>query len=250
MWNSSTYLARELGIRSATTTETRMACNGGLVAMELASAYLTAHDATAALLTAADTWPPAIADRWRSSKGLILGDGASAIVLSRLPGWAIVRALRITTDPDIEALLRGLDHFGLPGRFVNLQRRADEFQQHVMPEDELWRRRDKTLREVVGEATDVAGIEVGAIQHVALPFLAWPLLRRELLETLGIRVERTTWEYGRHVGHLGAGDQFAGLHHIATSGRVKPDDHILAIGVGGGYTWGALVLRVLTPPNY
>ncbi len=66
----------------------------------------------------------------------------------------------------------------------------------------------------------------------------------------GIDPARTTWEWSRTVGHLGAGDQFAGLDHLVTSGRAVPGDRVVLIGVGAGYSWGAAVVEICDRPAW
>ena len=70
-------------------------------------------------------------------------------------------------------------------------------------------------------------------------------LARTYYEPLGIAADRTAWDRAREVGHLGAGDPFCGLHHLLRTGRARPGDAGLLLGVGAGFSWGAAVVEVL-----
>ncbi|MEK8107765.1 hypothetical protein NKG94_27020 [Micromonospora sp. M12] len=72
---------------AATATEVRQASNGGMAALELTAAYLSADPGRpAALLTTSDVFHPPTYDRWGTS-GTLYGDGGTALVLSRAPAW-------------------------------------------------------------------------------------------------------------------------------------------------------------------
>lgn len=64
------------------------------------------------------------------------------------------------------------------------------------------------------------------------------------------RRRATNWEWSRTVGHLGAGDQFASLAHLVDSGRARPGDRCVLIGVGAGYSWGCAVVEIDTVPDW
>ena len=57
---------------------------------------------------------------------------------------------------------------------------------------------------------------------------------------------RTTWDWSRTIGHLGAADQFAGLDHLRRSGKLAVGDLVVLMSVGAGYSWGCAVLDVLS----
>ncbi|MGO4750485.1 3-oxoacyl-[acyl-carrier-protein] synthase III C-terminal domain-containing protein, partial [Streptomyces sp. 2MCAF27] len=66
----------------------------------------------------------------------------------------------------------------------------------------------------------------------------------------GIDVEQTNWEFGRRLGHLGAGDQFAGVNHLLETKAVKPGDIVVLSSVGHGYTFGCAVLEIVAEPDW
>lgn len=248
LWNAASYIQRALGVRDALIAEIRSACNGALVGVELACSFLRSRpNHPLALVTAADCWPPTVLDRWRATAGFVFGDGGAAVVLSRKPGFARVLSVVTTTDPTLEGLNRGRESFGAVAQrasHIDLRRRAREFGE-VMPEEELWRRCDDGLRSAVEAATREAEVSLSEIDHIVFPFVGEQLMQFEYLRPLGLRIEETTWESGRRIGNIGAGGALVGLNQLADSGRLVRGDHVLLVGIGGGFIWTAMVLQVL-----
>lgn len=70
-----------------------------------------------------------------------------------------------------------------------------------------------------------------------------------MLAEMGVGLDRTTWEFGRGVSHLGAGDQAAGLDHLLTTGQLSAGDRVVVAGTGYGFNRGAAVLKILRVPD-
>ncbi|MBT2413699.1 3-oxoacyl-ACP synthase [Streptomyces sp. ISL-12] len=256
VWNSTSYVQRELGAVNAFGSEVRAGSNGGLAALELGAALLRARpDSGPVLITCADAWRAPYFDRWRADSGLVFGDGGSALVASRdEEGFARLVSMVTTQDPELEGLHRGDEEFGpfrhSAHRPIDLYRRAQEFLART-PKDEVWERGAIGLRAAVEQATEEAGTSVKEADHVVLPHFGAHLLVRQCLEPLGLTgFDRTDWEFARRVGHLGAGDQIAGLDHLAASGVLAPGQKVVLLGVGGGFNWTCAVLEVLRTPDW
>jgi 3-oxoacyl-[acyl-carrier-protein] synthase-3 len=85
-------------------------------------------------------------------------------------------------------------------------------------------------------------VELSEVDWFVLPHLGQRRLEAGYLRPLRADPYRTTSLFGRRIGHLGAGDQFAGIGHLADT-AAKPGQTALAIGSGGGFSWTAAVLR-------
>ncbi len=252
VWNSASYVQRGIGAsRCDVVTELRSACAGGVVGLILASSYLeTQQDHAAALVTTADCWPPDAIDRWRTVSGAVFGDGGTALLLSRDGGFARVVSTSTATDPELEALGRGNQSFGFRGQYpIDLDRRAREFMT-TMPSATVWQRRDTAVRTAVDAATSEAGVKLSDIDFVVYSFTGRRVLNRECLKPLGLSIDRTLWNFGRTIGHLGAGDTLAGLNHLVESGRLHPGTRTLLIGLGSGMIWSVAVIETLAEPRF
>jgi 3-oxoacyl-[acyl-carrier-protein] synthase-3 len=253
-WNAGCYLQKEILDGAGLSFEIRQLSNGAMASIELAAAYLrAAPDREAALITAADTFAEPAWDRWRTSWGLVFADGASAAVLSRTRGFARVLSAVTVTDAGLEALHRGrLPFAAAPDTAeypIDFRARTLEFTQTVDLE-EIGRRMADGLVRAVTQAADEADMKVTDAEHYVVPGFGRELLRRECLDPLGIPLERTTWSWAMHVGHLGAADQFASLAHLGESGRLERGDRVLLIGVGGGFNWTCVALEIVDIPPW
>lgn len=244
LWNSASYLQRELAMLRCFPVEVRSGCNAALAGVELACMYMDAHpDRPAALVTAAERWPDGVIDRWRADSSRVFGDAASAVVISCERGFARLLSIHTATEPSLEGLHRGDAPFSpVPAYPLDLTQRAEAFQR-TMPREEIIRRRDEGMRAAVDQAITDAGVSLADVAYVALPFVGKNQLEREFLGPLGLKLEQTAFERGRRVGHTGPGDQLASLDYFARSGRLKADDLILIVGAGGGFVWTVAVAQ-------
>ncbi|XVQ14185.1 ketoacyl-ACP synthase III family protein [Spirillospora sp. CA-255316] len=252
MWPAASYVQRAGVGNRCPAVEVGQMSNGGMAAMDLAAGYLMADPARAhALVTTGDRFCPPGYDRWRSDPGTVCGDGGTAAVLSRGPGFARIRSLVTVSDPELERMARGDDP---PGdapfsvrRTVDLEAGRKALVADVGL-DEVLGRIDAGQRETFERALSEADTKLAEIDWFVLPSLGLGRLRAHFLDPFGIDPERTTWSLGREIGHLGAGDQIALLGLLADSGALRPGQRCLLAGVGQGFSWSAAVVDMLRAP--
>ncbi|MBC6445974.1 ketoacyl-ACP synthase III family protein [Actinokineospora xionganensis] len=252
-WNAASYVQHHTVGQSGVSYEIRQLSNGGVASIQLAAAYLGGTPGGAALITASDKFTEPAWNRWRASAGLLFADGASAVVLSRRSGFARVRSALTVSDPELEGLQRGEQPFrdyADPAQYpVELEARTLEFSD-VMPLDESGPRRGAGMRTAARQALAAADLKMSDINRFVAPNFGYELMRLSCLVPLGIELEQTTWEWGSQVGHTGAADQFATLAHLVETREVSTGDHVMLIGVGGGFNWTAVVLEILDVPDW
>lgn len=256
-WGAQYYLQRHLLGDDLLAVEIRHGCNGVFSALELAVPYLLAGpDGRAALIAAADNFGTPLIDRWDQGDGIAcLGDAATAVVVSTSHGWA--RLLSICTDSFSqmeEAHRAGTPLFppaATTGTPLNYGARADLFQQNATRENQwlpfLLGHQKRNL-ECVARALDEAGVAADEITRVLIhgtPRQA----ATAYLKILGFPLEKSSWEFNRTVGHLGASDHLAALHHLLSTGEIQPGDHLLLCGFSPGLTYKAAVVHVLDVPQ-
>ncbi|MFC4512776.1 ketoacyl-ACP synthase III family protein [Streptomyces ehimensis] len=252
LWGSASYVQSLAlpGARPACPAlEVRQVSNGGMAALELASAYLRAGtDRPAALLTAGDAYRPPGFDRWHSDPGTVYADGGAALVLSRAGGFARLRSLVTCSEPRLEGMHRGDRPFGRAGT-VDLDACKRQFLRRVgRPAAVAWVASGQ--RRALTGAVEAVGIGLGEVDRFVLPHLGGRRLEAAYFLPFGIDPERTTWGWSRGVGHLGAGDQFAGLARLVETKEVAPGELVLLVGVGAGFTWSAAVVEIVTVPRW
>lgn len=252
-WTPASYVQENTIGGDAPAMEVGQMSNGGLAALELAAAYVRLdEERPAALITTGDRFCPPGFDRWGSEKGLLYGDAGTAIVVSSRGGFAQLVATSHVSEPALEALYRGngfTDHSLSEGLPLDLRSRKKVYlTQHGT--EAMMATMSLRTGEVVKRALEQAGVPLDGVARIVLPHLGYGAVRWQFVDALGIEEDRTTWAYGRRVGHLGAGDQLAALDDLAVSGALDVGDVVLLIGSGVGFTWSAVVLRIVEQPSW
>jgi len=246
-WNTAAYLQRELlGHGGAVAFELRQMSNGGMCAVEVAAAQLTAMPQLgAALLTTGDRFAEPRFPRWSADQGLVYGDAGTALLLTRTPGALRLVATASWSAPELEGLHRGEELHApppAPGEPLDLRARKKAFLTG-MPVAEVIARNAAGMVAAVQRCLAEAGSTADDMAAVVVPFFGAELARLQCIEPLGLRPGQTLLEFGLGTGHLGAGDQFAGLAHLLEEGRLRAGDRVLLVGVGAGFSWTCAVLE-------
>ncbi|MFD9033339.1 ketoacyl-ACP synthase III family protein [Streptomyces sp. NPDC059567] len=252
-WSAPHYVLHRTLDRPVGAAQVGPGCLGMLTALEMAAHRLTADDGKdAVLLTAADNFSAPLVDRWNSSRLFLLADGGAAAVVSRRDGFARLLSVGSVSAPSMEELHRGGEELFPPGitvgRSLNFEERSDH-----------WRKRwaegaappKVHLGDVVAEAVDRALVDadtdlekVARICHTGYSDGA---LHTIYLDPLDVEAAHGTWEFTRHIGHVGAADPFIGLEHLWTRGEVAPGDRVLLLAAGPGMEVACAVVEITAP---
>jgi len=253
---ASSYVQSRTVQGTATALEVDQASNGGMIALELAAASLAARpEPRAALLTTSDRFVPPTWDRYRSDRGTVFGDAATALVLSRRPGVARLLSTTVIGDssfvgmqvgdaPWTEAVDPGTWPVGLAARRKQyLEAHGAQVLMRYMVES------TRLQQESIESALADAGVMADDVAWWVVPNIGkeldWDFRRR-----MGLDKARTTWPWGREVGHIGAGDQTGGLAYLFEAGLVHAGDRVALVGVGLGDNYGCAVLEILGEPEW
>jgi 3-oxoacyl-[acyl-carrier-protein] synthase-3/clorobiocin biosynthesis protein CloN2 len=257
-WLPQSYVQRYLDLPEVLSMELRHGCNGLFNALELAAGYLHGDpDREAALIVAADNFGTPMLDRWRAGHGFIPGDAASAVILTKEPGFAELLSLCSTTVPEAEEIHRSGEELFPPGitlgRTLDFSARSDRFRSQVLRDGSgtagLLKVHGQTLA-VVDRAVTGAGITLDDVTRVLFLNFSRKLVEERCMAALGLPLSKSTWEFGRTVGHLGASDHVVALNRLLEDGEVGPGDHLLLIGVGPGIHLAGAVVKILEPPPW
>ncbi|MFF3437956.1 ketoacyl-ACP synthase III family protein [Streptosporangium sp. NPDC002721] len=257
-WPPHSYLQRHLVGGDVLATEIRQGCNGMFIGLELAAGHLDAAPGRqAALLVAADNYGTPLMDRWRMGPGYVGGDAASALVLTRDTGFARLTSVCTTTVTEAEELHRGSEPLFPPGvtlgRKMSFAARNEQFRQQVVSKGEATAalfKIQRALMEVVERALTESGIEAGDLARVAFMNYSEEIVEQRCMAMLDLPMSRSTWDYGRTIGHCGASDQVLSLDHLLLTGRLGPGDHMLMLGTGPGVTVSSAVIKVIDKPQW
>jgi 3-oxoacyl-[acyl-carrier-protein] synthase III len=254
MWHSPAYIQREITGSAAPAFEIGLGCNGLFAALEFAAPRMGAMDrAETVLLTSAENLGSPLLDRWNSARGIIMGDAGSALLLSRDTGFARLRAVGSVAMPQLEELNRGGEplHPGSvpPGKKIDMKARALYFREHVMSLADAAEVSAAAHTTVIERTLDEADRKMDDMAWVIYHNVAAYIMNDVLLEPLGIPMDKTTWQFGRGIGHTGASDHWLSLNHLLITGQLAAGDQVLLAGAAPA-TVSSAVLEILDIPDW
>ncbi|GAB2904558.1 ketoacyl-ACP synthase III family protein [Streptomyces heilongjiangensis] len=250
------YVLRELGAVGVASTDVRQHSNGLLAGIEIAVGQLSgAARAETALVTAAENFTSPLIDRWTGfGTGFTASDGGAAVLLSAHSGFAALRALNSGTAPELEQWHRGAESL-LP--FRDEERKASGtmellsyFNQHVMPLDKCMEiMRDFEL-DIVHRSLVDAELNASDLRWVIAANSDSRMIDQMKMQPLGLPMSRSTWDFGKEYGHMGACDMAVSLNHLMLDGLVEPGDHVLMTTSASGWVSTSAVLTILDIPDW
>ena len=249
-WQAASYVANETVGSQSYAIDLQQGCAGGLAAFQLGTAWLRSGFGSTVLLTTGDRFAPPVMDRCAMFVEAVLGDSGTAVVLSTEGGFARVLATAAVADNSQEGWMRGDAPFtSSPGeeRPLRLKERAIAQADKVDPSIGLKKYEEGVLR-TRDKALSAANVELRDISRAVIQFVHRGQGQAENYDLLGFTEKQSLWSFGQHVGHLGAGDEFAGLNYLAENKELSPGELVLLLGVGAGFSSGAAVLEIINPP--
>jgi 3-oxoacyl-[acyl-carrier-protein] synthase-3/clorobiocin biosynthesis protein CloN2 len=257
-WGPQYYLQRHLVGDDLLAVEIRHGCNGTFTGIELAVAILRAEpERRAALVTASDNFGTPLFQRWDSgAQNSVMGDGASAVVLTKDPGFARLLSICTTSYSELEEADRAGEPMFPPGitegRVLDYKTRYAAYGRKLLAENigpellDVHAQRARTcLQRALAEAEVTAeDIKRVIIHNVGLGDAA------TYLDTLGLPLAKSTRDYGTGIGHIGASDHLISLHHLLTTGQLSPGDRVLLTGMSPGVTYKSAVVEILDVPSW
>nr|AIE54196.1 Pau29 [Streptomyces paulus] len=255
VWTPASYIQNETVKGSAPAIEVDQKSNGGLAALSLAAGHLAGCDEDArVMITTGERFCLPGFDRFRTESGTVMADGGTALVLSRQPGFAQVKSCVLLSDPSLEGMYRGrgLKDAPAPGtKPLNMRgRKADFMRRHLADLELISLRIAEGIGSCVEQVLEEAKTDIDHVRRFVMPNNGQTARWWSMLADKGVTLDRTTWEFGRGISHLGAGDQVAGLNHLLTTGRLAAGDKIVIAGTGYGFNWGAAVVEILHVPEW
>ncbi|MCX4748910.1 hypothetical protein OG455_25905 [Kitasatospora sp. NBC_01287] len=103
---------------------------------------------------------------------------------------------------------------------------------------------------VLGKALEDADTKLPDTQWFIHANVAQTIAEWGFYQPLGLDLSQTTYEWGKHLGHMGGGDHLIGLNHLFETGKPKAGDLVVAVGVGLGFMWTVAVIEVLDAPQW
>lgn len=232
---TATTVQAALGMTRGFAMDVQAVCSGFIFAMATANSYLITGQAKTILVIGAETFSKIL--DWKDRTTCVLfGDGAGAVVLQSSPGSGTnddrgILASKLHSDGRLHDALY-VD--GGPGStqttgYVRMQGR------------EVFRHAVVNLADIVREILDEAGLGIDDIDWV-VPHQANKRIIDGATKRLGLDPAKVVITVDHHANTSAASVPLA-LAEAVGDGRIKQGDLVLLEAMGGGFTWGANLVR-------
>jgi 3-oxoacyl-[acyl-carrier-protein] synthase III len=231
---SATIVQAALGIDDCVAFDVAAVCSGFLYAVTVADSMIRSGAAQRALVIGSETFSR-ILDWEDRTTCVLFGDGAGAIVLGAeesADGARGILAAKLHADGRHNQLLY-VDGGPSTTKTVGKLR---------MKGQEVFRHAVVNLASVLTEVMEVAGLGTDQIDWL-IPHQANARILDATARKLKLSPDRVVMTVDRHANTSAASVPLA-LDLAMRDGRIKPGDLLVLEAMGGGFTWGACVLRV------
>lgn len=232
---TATAVQRKLGIGPGIAFDLQAVCAGFAYALATADNFVKAGQANAALVIGAETFSRLL-DWTDRGTAVLFGDGAGAVVLTaeEQPGTALdqgILATMLAADGRHYAHLQVDGGPSSTGTIGHLRMNGREVFRHAVGE----------LTGAARAVLDATGLGIDDVDWL-IPHQANKRIIDAVGKKLGIAEEKVVVTVDEHANTSAASIPLA-LDHLYASGRLDRGDLLLCNAMGGGFAWGATLLR-------
>ena len=231
--STACILQQKLGATHGAAFDVQAVCSGFVYALAIADRMLVSGMARNALVIGAEIYSRIL--DWNDRGTCVLfGDGAGAVVLlpSKEPGILTAKLHADGSHRDILCV---------PGQVQNGKVTGTPFLR--MDGGQVFKFAVKVLAEVAEEALAECHMTAESIDWL-IPHQANIRIMDATAKKLHLPHEKVVVTVDRH-GNTSAASIPLALDEAVRDGRIRRGQHVMLLGVGGGFTWGSVFLRWL-----
>jgi 3-oxoacyl-[acyl-carrier-protein] synthase-3 len=228
---TATRVQARLGIGQGAAFDVAAVCSGFIYALTVADALLRTGAHNRALVIGAELFSRLL-DWDDRATAVLFGDGAGAIVLEAQVGERGLLAARLHADGRHGDLLFVDGGPGSTGTVGKLRMKGREVFRHAVA----------NLASVTEEVLADAGCTAADLDWL-VPHQANARILEATAKKLGLPMDRVVMTVGSHANTSAASVPLA-LDCAVRDGRIKPGQLCLLEAMGGGFTWGAALVRM------
>lgn len=229
--STACLLQGKLGNQGATAFDVQAVCSGFVYALTIADKFIRSGSHRCALVVGAEVFSH-ILDWTDRGTCVLFGDGAGAVILEAADQPGLL-ATALHADGAHHGIL------SVPGSIHNGQVTGDPFLR--MDGQAVFKFAVRVLAEVAGECCAAAGIDASQVDWL-IPHQANIRIIEATAKKLKTSMEKVVVTVDRH-GNTSAASVPLALDEAIRDGRIRSGQKILLEGVGGGFTWGAVLLE-------
>jgi 3-oxoacyl-[acyl-carrier-protein] synthase-3 len=231
---TATTIQAELGITQGAAFDLQAVCSGFVFALATADNFIRCGSANNVLVIGAETFSRII--DWKDRGTCVLfGDGAGAVVVS---------AARADDDPERGILATRLRSDGRyrDKLYVDGGPSSTQTVGHLRMEGrEVFKHAVSNISEVMGETLKQAGYSSDDID-LFVPHQANKRILDGTARKFGLCIDKVVTTVGEH-GNTSAASIPLALDVARQDGRLQQGKLVLMEAMGGGFTWGAVLVR-------
>jgi 3-oxoacyl-[acyl-carrier-protein] synthase III len=228
---TATIVQHILGHHGGAAFDVAAVCSGFLYAFSVAESMIRAGSAHNALVIGAETFSR-ILDWEDRTTCVLFGDGAGAVVLSGEVGLRGALATKLHADGRHNQLLYVDGGPSTTGTVGKLRMKGQEVFRHAVT----------NLASVMNETLDAAELSASDVDWV-VPHQANARIIDATVRKLGLDKDKVVMTVDQHANTSAASVPLA-LDVAVRDGRIKTNDIVVLEAMGGGFTWGASVVRM------
>jgi len=233
---TAAIVQRKLGAPICPAFDVQAVCSGFVYAMSVADGFVARGHSRCALVIGAETMSRLL-DYTDRGTCVLFGDGAGAVVLEPVEGQGLTSdqgllGFALRSDGSKQDLLYADGGVSSTGTTGHLRMVGNQVFRHAVV----------NITEAVEAAAQVAGVAVSAVDWF-IPHQANQRILQGVAHRLGIDESRVISTVEHHANTSAASIPLA-LAQAVEDGRVRPGQLLLLEAMGGGFTWGACVLRL------
>ncbi|PIE83328.1 MAG: 3-oxoacyl-ACP synthase [Candidatus Contendobacter odensis] len=230
----ATQLQHRLGCYGGAAFDVQAVCTGFIYAMDIANRFIATGGARRALVVGADTFTR-IVDWQDRGTCILFGDGAGAVVLEAATEPGIIDS-QLHADGRYKELL--WVPAGISSGYEETRKNAAFVE---MRGSEVFKVAVTTLKDIAEKILLANDMTVADVDWL-VPHQANRRILAATAKRLGLAEERVV-DCVRTHGNTSAASVPLALDVAVRDGRIKRGDTLVLEGFGGGFTWGAVLLK-------
>ena len=229
--STACILQNKLGIKDCPAFDVQAVCSGFVYALATADMFIRAGKYKTALVVGTEIYSRLL-DWSDRSTCVLFGDGAGAVLITKSEQPGILSSHLHANGSHYNTL-------SLPGNISHGKIQGNPFV--TMEGNTVFKFAVKVMEEIVYEALSENNLQTSDIDWL-IPHQANIRIIRSTAKKLGISMKKVVTTIARH-GNTSAASIPLALDLAVRDKRIKSNQYVLLEGVGGGFTWGAVLIR-------